>query len=65
VGKQGWHYKLNSSVNEECPHNRILGRVVVVRIEVLEESTASIIRVARSGGLGITLAVTCSYNADS
>jgi hypothetical protein len=36
----------------------LLGRVALVRTEVLEELCVSFIRVTRIGGLGTTLAVT-------
>jgi hypothetical protein len=40
------------------PSSAMLGRVALVRTDVSEECTASIIRVTRIGELGIVLAVT-------
>jgi flavin-dependent dehydrogenase len=41
----------------------MLGRVALVRIDVSEECIASIIRIARIGELGTTLAVTSNQHA--
>jgi hypothetical protein len=40
------------------PSSRMLRRVALVRDDVSDESSASIIRVTRIGGLGTTLGVT-------
>jgi hypothetical protein len=40
------------------PYSGMLGRVVLVRIDVSEELSASFIRVIRIGELGTSLAVT-------
>jgi hypothetical protein len=53
----------NESVSWKQRHSGMLGRVAIVRTDVSERRTASVMRVIRIGELGTTLAVTSNRSS--